>query len=62
MLSMRQDPEQALVAEYHQELVTERNVNMAQELQKLLNGTDEHSYFVTIGLLHLVLPEDSVPS
>lgn len=61
LLSMRQDPEQALVAEYHQELVTERNVNMAQELQKLLNGADEHSYFVTIGLLHLVLPEDSVP-
>lgn len=45
-------------AEYHRKLVTQRNAFMADRLAELL--TDGHSYFVTVGLMHLVLPEDSI--
>jgi uncharacterized protein len=45
-------------AEYHARLVTERNARMAARLSAMLaNGG---TYFVTVGLLHVVLPEDSV--
>ena len=50
----------ALTKEYHDGLVTERNKKMAQRLSQLLEGEEPHTYFATIGLLHLVLPEDSV--
>ncbi|MDD3336239.1 MAG: TraB/GumN family protein [Eubacteriales bacterium] len=51
----------ALTAEYHDQLVTGRNQKMAQELRRLLESDERHSYFVTVGLLHLVLPGDSIP-
>ncbi len=44
--------------EYHTKLVTQRNTLMAQRLDALLQGGG--TCFVTIGLLHLVLPQDSV--
>ncbi|MCE5343860.1 MAG: TraB/GumN family protein [Eubacteriales bacterium] len=46
--------------EYHTKLISQRNTSMAQRLDVLLKGGG--TYFVTIGLLHLVLPEDSVPA
>ena len=46
--------------EYHQALVTGRNRHMAQELVRMLEEDGSHSFFVTIGLMHLVLPQDSV--
>ena len=49
---------ETVCAEYHARLVTERNKRMADRLAVLLE--DGGRYFVTIGLLHLVLPEDSV--
>ena len=45
-------------AEYHDTLVTRRNAVMAERLEKLL--AQDGSYFVTVGLLHLALPEDSI--
>jgi len=45
-------------AEYHLRLVTERNARMAERLETML--ADGNSYFVTVGLLHLALPEDSI--
>ena len=44
--------------EYHEVLVSSRNVRLADALDGLLHtgGT----YFVTVGLLHLTLPEDSI--
>lgn len=50
----------SLAKEYHDRLVTERNQKMARRLQALLEGGEAHSYFVTVGLLHLALPDDSV--
>lgn len=44
--------------EYHTKLVTERNTRMASRLDTMLQSGG--SYFVTVGLLHLVLPEDSI--
>ena len=44
--------------EYHRALVSERNAGMAARLDAMLK--EDGSYFVTVGLLHLVLPEDSV--
>ena len=44
--------------EYHRALVSERNARMAARLDVLLR--ESGSYFVTVGLLHLVLPEDSI--
>lgn len=49
-----------LAQEYHQKLMTERNRQMAGKLQEMLENDEQHSYFVTLGLMHLVLPEDSV--
>lgn len=49
-----------LVEEYHQSLVTGRNRHMADGLAQLLEDDTGRSYFVTVGLMHLVLPEDSV--
>ncbi len=49
---------EAVCAEYHARLVTERNARMAERLGAMLAGGG--TYFVTIGLLHLALPEDSV--
>jgi len=44
--------------EYHVTLITQRNARMAEQLDELLQT--EGSYFVTVGLLHLALPEDSI--
>lgn len=52
--------EKALTREYHQALVTDRNRRMAAKLQEMLEDDEGHSYFVTVGLLHLVLPGDSI--
>ncbi len=54
------DPEPVLTQEYHQKICTDRNVRMAQRLVPMLDGNEPHCYFVTVGLLHLVLPGDSV--
>ena len=53
-----EDAEPVLAQEYHRALITERNQQMAVELDALLqNG---QSGFATVGLMHLVLPEDSI--
>lgn len=49
-----------LAEEYHQTLVVSRNRNMAKELIRMLEEDESHRFFVTMGLLHLVLPGDSV--
>lgn len=49
---------EAVCVEYHSKLVTQRNARMADGLAKLLEGGD--TCFVTVGLLHLALPEDSI--
>ena len=55
------DAPEGLLQEYHEKLLLQRNVQMALELQKLLEAEETHSYFVTVGLLHLVLPGESIP-
>lgn len=52
--------EQALTEEYYQGLITRRNRRMAEGLRALLEDGDGEKIFVTVGLLHLVLPEDSI--
>lgn len=49
-----------LIKEYCESLIYKRNVNMADRTEALLLGGGEDTYFVTVGLLHLVLPEHSV--
>lgn len=60
LVGMASEERQDLTEEYHQALLTERNAYMAQRLSQLLEADEPHSYFAVIGLLHLVLPEDSV--
>ncbi|MEF9879483.1 MAG: TraB/GumN family protein [Clostridia bacterium] len=60
LTGLEQDPRADLMQEYHQKLLVKRNQSMAQELQKRLENDEAHRYFVSIGLLHLVLPNDSV--
>lgn len=55
-LAREEKPE--LAFEYHDALITGRNHSMAQKLQTLLEG--DNSCFVTVGLMHLALPEDSI--
>jgi uncharacterized protein len=49
---------EAQCQEYHDKLILQRNVRMAEKLGQLLRGGG--SYFVTVGLLHLALPEGSI--
>ena len=46
--------------EYHDELVAKRNQRMAEKIAELLE--EDESCFVTVGLMHLVLPGDSICS
>lgn len=48
----------ALATEYHEALITRRNARMAERLDQWLRG--DQNGFATIGLMHLVLPGDSV--
>lgn len=50
----------ALTEEYRQGLITLRNRRMAEGLRALLEQGEGEKIFATVGLLHLVLPEDSV--
>lgn len=51
----------SLTEEYYDALIYQRNLNMAQRIEAMLmEEDDEHTYFVTVGLLHLILPQDSV--
>lgn len=49
-----------LMAEYYDAVLTQRNLRMAQRLCQWLEDGEGHSYFVVVGLLHLVLEEGSV--
>lgn len=54
------EPTAELLAEYHRVLVTERNQTMADTVDGYLRAGEKLTYFATVGLLHLVLPEDSI--
>ena len=58
--SQENEKEPALAQEYQNSLITLRNQKMAKKLADLLETGKEKQYFVTIGLMHLVLPDDSV--
>lgn len=49
-----------LAEEYHRKLMTERNLDMAEKLMEMLESGEAHRYVVTVGLMHLVLPGDSI--
>lgn len=52
--------ESELAAEYHKALITRRNRRMAERLEPWLRS--DQSGLVTVGLMHLVLPGDSLLS
>ena len=54
----REEAEPELAREYHEALITRRNRRMAQRLDQWLRG--DQNGVATIGLMHLVLPGDSV--
>lgn len=60
--SFAKEKSPALAQEYHDALITRRNRQMAQKLQGLLENPEKQSCFVTVGLMHLVLPGDSIVS
>ena len=53
-----QSADEALYNEYHDKLVTQRNILMASRLDAMLQSGGD--YFVTVGLLHLVSDDDSI--
>jgi len=55
-----EEEELAWADEYHAALVARRNLLMADRLDAMMREEEPHVYFVTIGLLHVALPEDSV--
>lgn len=57
---MAAEPDQNLAREYHDALVTQRNARMARRMAGWLEAEENNDYFVTLGLLHLVLDGDSV--
>lgn len=54
------EPKPELAREYHATLVTQRNQRMAERLREWLESGQR--CFAVIGLMHLVLPDDSVLS
>ena len=62
LVSLIRETSPDLAQEYHQALMTGRNRRMAQELRSMLEDDENGSCFVTVGLMHLVLPGDSVIS
>ena len=48
------------MAEYHEILVMKRNRSMSDVIEGYLQQAEAHTYFVTVGLLHLVLPGESI--
>ena len=55
-----EDPHPELMQEYHEKLNAQRNVRMARRIAELLETGHGQRFFVTVGLLHLVLPDDSI--
>lgn len=55
---LNEEEQPALAQEYHTSLMTERNKAMARQLRDLLEG--DQTAFATVGLMHLVLPGDSI--
>ena len=49
-----------LTEEYVDKMLTRRNQFMAKKIQSLLDDGQGRRYFITIGLMHLVLEDDSV--
>ena len=49
-----------LAREYHQSLLVRRNRHMALKLQQMLEDDENQRYVVVVGLMHLVLPDDSM--
>ena len=60
--SYREPGYEALCDEYHQKLLQNRNVVMADGVERALTDGSGRTVFATLGLLHLVLPEGSVPA
>ena len=58
--SLLAETQPELTQEYHHALMTERNQSMAQKLHEMLQSPESRTYLATIGLMHLVLPEDSI--
>lgn len=57
-----QSLQKELLKEYHTTLVSARNSTMTDSLVSMLENDEPHTYFVTVGLMHLVLPDDSILS
>ena len=53
------DTDPQLIEEYNDKLLVQRNLRMAEQLDEML--TDGGQYFVTVGLLHLIVPGSSIP-
>jgi len=58
--SMREERDSLLAHEYHDSMISRRNRSMAEKLRELLEQETFESCFVTVGLMHLVLEEDSI--
>ena len=58
--SLKAEEKPELAKEYHDSLVSQRNLSMADTLCELLESDRFMNCFATIGLMHLVLEEDSV--
>ena len=60
MLDTQDETAAPLMEEYVDKLLTRRNQAMAKKIHSLLEDGQGHRYFITIGLMHLVLEDDSV--
>lgn len=60
--SYRTDETAETSPEYRRIMMTERNDRMAERIVLCLESETNHSYCVTVGLMHLVLAEDSILS
>ena len=57
---MQEETSPEMAYEYHQALLSTRNHHMTEKLCEMLEDEQGNQYFAVIGLMHLVLPDDSI--
>ena len=60
LIGLEKERSPELAEEYHQALVVQRNRQMVGKLIEMLESDQKKSYTVVVGLMHLVLPQDSI--
>lgn len=60
LTGLEKESKPALAQEYHEAMITTRNHKMADLLSQIMESDEHGDCFAVVGLMHLVLPQDSI--